>query len=49
LKIGTMVQGASLLIVVGVALDTMNQIESYLTTRRYDGFLSDGPMRSRGR
>jgi preprotein translocase subunit SecY len=47
LKIGTMVQGASLLIVVGVALDTMNQIESYLTTRHYDGFLREGRMRSR--
>ena len=47
LKIGTMIQGASLLIVVGVALDTMNQIESYLTTRHYDGFLREGRMRSR--
>lgn len=47
LKIGTMIQGASLLIVVGVALDTMNQIESYLTTRHYDGFLREGRMRGR--
>ena len=40
LKIGTMVSGASLLIVVGVVLDTVSQIESYLTTHRYDGFLT---------
>jgi preprotein translocase subunit SecY len=30
---------AGLLIVVGVALDTMKQIESQLTMRRYEGFL----------
>ena len=40
LKIGTMVSGASLLITVGVVLDTVSQIESYLTTHRYDGFLT---------
>ena len=40
LKIGTMVQGASLLIVVGVVLDTVSQIEGYLTTHRYEGFLT---------
>jgi preprotein translocase subunit SecY len=39
--------GTSLLIVVGVAMDTMNQIESQLIMRHYDGFL--GPRgRRRG-
>ena len=32
-----MVDGASILIVVGVVLDTMSQIESYLTVRHYEG------------
>ena len=31
--------GTSVLIVVGVALDTMRQMESQMTTRRYEGFL----------
>jgi len=41
--------GTSLLIVVGVAMDTSRQIESHLITRSYEGFGgSDGPrMRSR--
>ncbi|MGB1012900.1 MAG: preprotein translocase subunit SecY, partial [Nannocystaceae bacterium] len=30
--------GTSLLIVVGVALDTAQQIESHLVTRSYEGF-----------
>jgi preprotein translocase subunit SecY len=33
------VSGAALLIVVGVALDTMKQLEAQLTMRRYEGFL----------
>lgn len=41
--------GTSVIIVVGVALDTMAQIESHLITRNYEGLLgSDGP-RIRGR
>jgi preprotein translocase subunit SecY len=32
-------QSTALLIVVGVALDTMKQLESQLTMRRYEGFL----------
>ncbi|MDH5504617.1 MAG: preprotein translocase subunit SecY, partial [Acidimicrobiia bacterium] len=32
--------GVSLLIVVGVALETMKQIESQLTLRNYEGFLT---------
>lgn len=39
--------GTSLLIVVGVALDTVSQIESHLVTRSYEGFLRKGRMRGR--
>jgi len=39
--------GTSLLIVVGVALDTISQIESHLVTRSYEGFLKRGRMRGR--
>ncbi len=39
--------GTSILIVVGVALDTISQIESHLVTRSYDGFLKKGRMRGR--
>jgi preprotein translocase subunit SecY len=39
--------GTSLLIVVGVALDTVSQIESHLVTRSYEGFLKKGKLRGR--
>ncbi len=39
--------GTSLLIVVGVALDTVSQIESHLLTRSYDGLLKKGRLRGR--
>ncbi len=39
--------GTSQLIVVGVALDTMRQVESHLLMRHYDGFLKKGRLRSR--
>ncbi len=39
--------GTSLLIVVGVALDTVSQMESHLITRSYDGFLQKGRLRGR--
>jgi preprotein translocase subunit SecY len=39
--------GTSLLIIVGVALDTLQQIESHLTMRHYDGFMKSGKLRSR--
>jgi len=39
--------GTSLLIVVGVAMDTLQQIESQLVMRNYDGFLKRGRMRGR--
>ena len=41
--------GTSLLIIVGVALDTLQQIESHLMMRHYDGFLAKGKIRSRRR
>ena len=39
--------GISLLIVVGVAMDTSSQIESHLIERRYEGFLSTGRLKGR--
>ena len=39
--------GTSLLIMVGVALDTLQQIESHLLMRHYDGFMKTGKLRGR--
>ncbi len=39
--------GTALLIVVGVALDTMKQIESQLLMRHYEGFMKRGRIRGR--
>lgn len=39
--------GTALLIVVGVALDTIGQIESHLIMRHYDGFLKKGKIKGR--
>ena len=39
--------GTSLLIIVGVILDTMRQIETHLIQRHYDGFLRKGRIRGR--
>ncbi len=39
--------GTGLLIVVGVALDTLQQIESHLVMRHYDGFMTKGRLRAR--
>ncbi len=39
--------GTSLLIVVGVGLDTAQQIESHMLMRNYEGFLSKGRLRGR--
>ncbi|MCP4654495.1 MAG: preprotein translocase subunit SecY [bacterium] len=39
--------GTSLLIVVGVAMDFVNQVESQLVMRNYDGFLKKGRIRGR--
>jgi preprotein translocase subunit SecY len=39
--------GTSLLILVGVALDTLQQVESHLLMRHYDGFMKSGKLRGR--
>jgi preprotein translocase subunit SecY len=39
--------GTALLIVVGVAMDTVQQIESQLIMRHYEGFLKGTRMRGR--
>ncbi len=41
--------GTSLLIMVGVTLDTLKQVESHLLMRHYDGFMKSGRVRGRGR
>jgi preprotein translocase subunit SecY len=41
--------GTSLLIVVGVALDTLQQMQQHLLLRKYDGFMKKGRVRFRGR
>ena len=39
--------GTSLLILVGVVLDTLQQIESYLLMRHYDGLMKTGRLTGR--
>jgi len=41
--------GTSVLIVVGVALDTLQQVESHLLMRHYEGFVKGGRIRGRQR
>ena len=41
--------GTSLLIVVGVAMDTLGQIEAHLLSRNYEGLMGEGGGRFRGR
>jgi preprotein translocase subunit SecY len=41
--------GTSLLIVVGVALDTLAQMQQHLLLRKYDGFMKKGRLKVRGR
>ena len=41
--------GTSLLIVVGVGLDTLQQLQQHLLLRKYDGFMKKGRVRFRGR
>ena len=41
--------GTSIIIAVGVALDTMQQIEGQLISRHYDGFLKSGRIKGRKR
>ena len=46
-QVSQFVGGTSILIAVGVTLDTMRQMESYLLMRHYDGFLRKGRVRGR--
>jgi preprotein translocase subunit SecY len=39
--------GTALLIVVGVSIDTISQIESHLVMRNYEGFLKQGRIKGR--
>jgi preprotein translocase subunit SecY len=39
--------GTSLLILVGVALDTMSQIQAFLMSQNYEGFLKEARLRGR--
>ena len=45
--VATFFGGTSMLILVGVMLDTMRQMESHLLMRHYDGFLKKGRIRGR--
>jgi preprotein translocase subunit SecY len=45
-NVSSFMGGTSMLIIVGVMLDTMRQIESHLLMRHYDGFLKKGKLRS---
>ncbi len=45
--LGGIFGGTSLLIVVGVAMDTVQMVESQLIMRHYDGFLKKGRIRGR--
>jgi preprotein translocase subunit SecY len=47
MKIDFYFGGTSVLIVVGVALDTLQQLESHLQMRNYEGFLKKGRLRGR--
>jgi preprotein translocase subunit SecY len=40
--------GTSLLILIGVVLDTLQQIESHLLMRHYDGLMKSGRIKGRG-
>ncbi len=46
-EIANLFGGTSLLIIVGVALDTMRQIEAHLLARHYEGFMQRGRIRGR--
>ena len=46
-NIGAFFGGTSVLILVGVMLDTMRQMESHLLMRHYDGFLKKGRLKGR--
>ena len=46
-SVATFFGGTSMLILVGVMLDTMRQMETHLLMRHYDGFLKKGRLRGR--
>ena len=46
-QFSTFFGGTSLLIMVGVVLDTLQQIESHLLMRHYDGLMKSGRIRGR--
>ena len=46
-QVSTFFGGTSILITVGVLLDTMRQVESHLLMRHYDGFMKKGRLRGR--
>jgi preprotein translocase subunit SecY len=45
--IASLMGGTSIIIIVGVALDTVNQVENHLRVRNYDGFRKRGRVKSR--
>jgi len=47
MNVGQFFGGTSILIIVGVMLDTMRQVESHLLMRHYDGFLKKGRIKGR--
>jgi preprotein translocase subunit SecY len=49
LKVPFAFGGTSLLIVVGVALDTVQQLQQHMILRQYDSFMKQGRIRTRGR
>jgi len=46
-NVATFFGGTSLLITVGVLLDTLRQMEGHLLMRQYDGFLKKGRVKGR--
>lgn len=48
-SLASVLGGTSLLIVVGVAMDTLGQIEAHLLSRHYEGILGEGGGKFRGR
>ena len=46
-EFGNFFGGTSLLILVGVVLDTLQQVESHLLMRHYDGLLKSGRIKGR--
>jgi preprotein translocase subunit SecY len=47
--LGNVLSGTGLLIIVGVALDTVQQMQQHLLLRHYEGFMKKGRVRFRGR